>query len=219
MVRSADMSTRDVGFMTVEGQGLSVWVHSSDTGLRDELLACLYHLGLTVAGMSGGLCTPAGVASSDVVLLDLDEVAPDALVSGRRTARPPRIGFTSAFTEVTQELSTSGAVAGPLLRGSWSRDQLAASIHAVVAAGTTIPRGGSVHPSERPVVARGADILSGRDVQILECLARGKRTREIAIDLSYAEQTVKNQIHEILVKLGSATRAEAVAVAIRQGLI
>ena len=49
--------------------------------------------------------------------------------------------------------------------------------------------------------------------------ADGGDTRAIAIDLSYSERTVKNIVHDVLVKLDCSTRAQAVAVASRRGLL
>ena len=50
-------------------------------------------------------------------------------------------------------------------------------------------------------------------------LADGESTRGIAERLSYSERTVKNIVRDLLVKLNCKTRAHAVALAVRQGVI
>ena len=61
--------------------------------------------------------------------------------------------------------------------------------------------------------------LTDREYDVLRMLADGESTRGIAERLSYSERTVKNIVHDLLVKLGCRTRAHAVALAARQGVI
>ena len=50
-------------------------------------------------------------------------------------------------------------------------------------------------------------------------VSEGKNSAEIAALLGVARNTVRNQMQSALIKLGVNTRAEAVAKAIKQGLI
>jgi DNA-binding NarL/FixJ family response regulator len=61
--------------------------------------------------------------------------------------------------------------------------------------------------------------LTDREYDVLRMLADGENTREIAHRLSYSERTVKNIVRDLLVKLNGKTRAHAVALAARQGVI
>ena len=61
--------------------------------------------------------------------------------------------------------------------------------------------------------------LGSRAVRVLELLADGRTTREIADDLSYSERTIKKHIHDLERRLGARSRAQVVAQAIRQGVI
>jgi DNA-binding NarL/FixJ family response regulator len=61
--------------------------------------------------------------------------------------------------------------------------------------------------------------LSEREYEVLRMLADGESTRGIAERLSYSERTVKNIVHDLLAKLNCKTRAHAVALAARQGVI
>ncbi|HEY4811694.1 MAG TPA: response regulator transcription factor [Solirubrobacteraceae bacterium] len=61
--------------------------------------------------------------------------------------------------------------------------------------------------------------LSDREYAVLQMLAEGESTRGIAERLSYSERTVKNIVRDLLIKLNCKTRAHAVALAARQGVI
>lgn len=59
--------------------------------------------------------------------------------------------------------------------------------------------------------------LTNQQRRVLECVAAGQTTKEIAVALSLSERTVKWHISRIFDRLGAASRAEAVAIAIRHG--
>jgi DNA-binding NarL/FixJ family response regulator len=61
--------------------------------------------------------------------------------------------------------------------------------------------------------------LAERELDVLRLLAEGDSTRDMAKRLSYSERTVKNIVRDILAKLNCRTRAHAVALAARRGLI
>lgn len=61
--------------------------------------------------------------------------------------------------------------------------------------------------------------LSPREQDVLKLVADGKTNRAIAITLGISEHTVKNYMRAIRNKFDTNSRAEAVAVAIRAGLI
>jgi DNA-binding NarL/FixJ family response regulator len=61
--------------------------------------------------------------------------------------------------------------------------------------------------------------LSDREVYVLRLVADGLDTGEIAKKLCYSERTIKNVIHAITTRLGVRNRSQAVAFALREGLI
>ncbi|MFZ5823415.1 MAG: response regulator [Bacillota bacterium] len=61
--------------------------------------------------------------------------------------------------------------------------------------------------------------LSERELEVLRLVAAGKRSREIADDLFITERTVKAHLTSIFNKLGAASRAEAIARAMADGLL
>ena len=67
----------------------------------------------------------------------------------------------------------------------------------------------------RPVAAK----LTDREQQVLALIAAGHPTREVAQELCYSERTVKNVLHDVVTKLNARSRSQAVAFAVREGLI
>jgi DNA-binding NarL/FixJ family response regulator len=61
--------------------------------------------------------------------------------------------------------------------------------------------------------------LSPREQQILSLLAEGRTQRQIADELVISAKTVGTHIQHVLSKLGVNTRAQAVSVAFRRGLV
>jgi len=62
-------------------------------------------------------------------------------------------------------------------------------------------------------------VLTRRELEILKLLVQGKRNRQIAVELGLKEQTVKNELRMIFLKLGVTNRTQAVIKVIKQGLI
>lgn len=61
--------------------------------------------------------------------------------------------------------------------------------------------------------------LSDTEVGLLSIIAEGATNREIAERLYWSETTVKRKLSDVFAKLGASDRAQAVAIAMRHGLI
>jgi DNA-binding NarL/FixJ family response regulator len=86
----------------------------------------------------------------------------------------------------------------------------------------------SVHAGKRRLAAAvaqklaehlGDEPISPRELEVLSLMAAGKRNKEIAGELSIAEDTVKMHVRNILSKLQVNDRTEAVTMALRRGII
>ena len=104
------------------------------------------------------------------------------------------------------------------------REDLTAAIRAVAAGG------GFLHPSvTRPFLKAFGQMaesaaqplvrLTERERDVLEELATGKSTKEIARVLFVGEETVKTHLSSVYQKLGVSDRVQAVAAALRRGLV
>lgn len=74
-------------------------------------------------------------------------------------------------------------------------------------------------PRGPPALARGAPVLTPRELQVLALLAEGLVNKQIAGRLGISEHTVKAHVAAIFAKLDAGTRAEAVVTAARLGLL
>ena len=115
----------------------------------------------------------------------------------------------------------AGAV-GVLRKDTLTTDSLATAVRAAAnGTGVVTPEllrdllDGLAAGIERAVVAR----LTDREQQVLSLIAEGHPTREVAERLCYSERTVKNVLHDVVTKLGARSRSQAVAHAVREGLI
>ena len=115
----------------------------------------------------------------------------------------------------------AGAV-GVLRKDTLTTDSLATAVRAAAnGTGVVTPEllrdllDGLAAGIERPVAAR----LTDREQQVLSLIAEGHPTREVAERLCYSERTVKNVLHDVVTKLGARSRSQAVAHAVREGLI
>ena len=116
-------------------------------------------------------------------------------------------------------LVEAGAVAA-LAREDLTAERLGLSLRAVAAGATTMlatyPSGGQGHMAMAP--APGPELTS-REQRVLSLVADGLPTREIGEELHYSERTVKKVLGDVVVKLGARSRSQAIARAVRQGLI
>jgi DNA-binding NarL/FixJ family response regulator len=63
------------------------------------------------------------------------------------------------------------------------------------------------------------EALSEREIDVLRYLSGGNRNRDIAQRLFISEETVKSHVKHIMEKLGANDRTQAMAIAVRRGII
>ena len=67
--------------------------------------------------------------------------------------------------------------------------------------------------------SRDPDRLTDRELDVLRLVVAGRRNKEMAAELGISENTVKFHLRNILDKLHAQSRAEMVAMAVREGLL
>ncbi|RXH57869.1 response regulator [Granulicella sibirica] len=65
----------------------------------------------------------------------------------------------------------------------------------------------------------GGESLTAREIDVLKHVAEGNRNREIAAKLFISEDTVKGHVRHIMEKLSAQDRTQAVAIALRRGIM
>lgn len=81
----------------------------------------------------------------------------------------------------------------------------------------TVEQPRMLRPVERDTVA--GPLLSNREREILALLADGLGNKQIAARLGISTNTVKTHLELLFEKLGASSRAEAVALGVRRGLL
>jgi DNA-binding NarL/FixJ family response regulator len=69
------------------------------------------------------------------------------------------------------------------------------------------------------VVSRSQGALTGRELEVLELVAAGWRTKEVAVRLGISSKTVENHKRRIFTKLGVQNQAHAVSIALQKGFL
>ncbi len=160
---------------------------------------------------------------SDLVLVDhLMPGGPDFVgAAGESTGARVIVCSSHCAEDAVLAALQAGAV-GVLRKDTLTTDSLATAVRAAAnGTGVVTPDllrellDGLAAGLERPVVPR----LTDREQQVLALIAEGHPTREVAEQLCYSERTVKNVLHDVVTKLGARSRSQAVAHAVREGLI
>jgi DNA-binding NarL/FixJ family response regulator len=160
---------------------------------------------------------------SDLVLVDhVMPGGPDFVgAAGESTGARVIVCSSHCAEDAVLAALQAGAV-GVLRKDTPTTDSLATAVRAAAnGTGVVTPEllrellDGLAAGLERPVVPR----LTDREQQVLALIAEGHPTREVAEQLCYSERTVKNVLHDVVTKLGARSRSQAVAHAVREGLI
>ena len=199
----------------------SVWIDDGHAIVRRGMAACLQQAGFVIRGESVGLVPVPVMAGLDVLVF---ESGGSALRRAVRLAqgRPTRLVATVRVTTEQQIREMVDAGVGAVLpHDGLTPETLITSLRAVVAGTVTLP--GDLLARLLVHVRRSAQLgpagLNPRERSVLRLLADGMDTRGIAEDLCFSERTVKNVVHDVLTKLDCRTRAQAVALATREGVI
>jgi DNA-binding NarL/FixJ family response regulator len=208
--------------------GLKLFVVDPHTIYRRGLAACLEGLPEV---RSVGHADSVRNAWEDEALFASDLVIVDHAMSGGVDFLGAVGEATGAAVVVCSSLCSENAVlaalqagaVGVLRKETLTTESLASAVRAA-ADGTGVVTSELLHDLleglapdgyEKPGGAR----LTDREQQVLSLIAAGHPTREVAQQLCYSERTVKNVLHDVVTKMGARSRSQAVAHAVREGLI
>ncbi len=209
---------------------IRVLVVDDHTVVRDGLSAMLEHQeDITVVGEAeNGV---AGVEQADrlvpdVVLMDLRMPELDGVGAMRRIREDhPEVNFLVLTTFDTDEYIYDAIEAGAkgfLLKDA-SREDLFKAVRAVARGESLIEPGIAARVLNRfAQLSRESapqELLSERERQVLDLLAKGSANKEIAASLSLSESTIKTHVANIFQKLEVNDRTSAVTQALQRGII
>ena len=154
----------------------------------------------------------------DVTLMDLQMPTLNGIeaIIGIRSEFPnARIIVLTTYAGDVQVLRALKAGARGYILKAHVRRELLETIRAVHAGQKRIP------PEVAAQLAEHAteDELTSREIDVLRLIATGNANKEIAGQLSIAEDTVKSHVTNILAKLGAHDRTHAVTIGLKRGII
>ncbi len=157
--------------------------------------------------------------SPDVLIVDLRMPKKDGLrvVEELMSGGPPKPRIIVVTTYEDEEDIRRAVKAGA--RGYLVKVAECEQIEEVVRA---VAAGRSLFPTTitlKLVEALARPELSKREVEVLQCIANGRSNKEIGSMLFISELTVKGHVRSILDKLEARGRSEAIAIAVKRGLI
>jgi len=154
----------------------------------------------------------------DVTLMDLrlpDMSGIDSLIAIRAEFSTARIIILTTFEgDVEMQRALQAGARGYVLK-SMPPGELVEAIRQVHAGKKRVPPDVAAHLAEH----LSDEALTEREIDVLGHIAGGNRNRDIAERLFISEETVKVHIKHIMEKLGASDRTQAVAIAVRRGII
>jgi DNA-binding NarL/FixJ family response regulator len=154
----------------------------------------------------------------DVTLMDLrlpDMNGVDAIVALRAEFPDARIIMLTTFEgDVEIQRALEAGARGYMLKSMPPKD-LVEGIRQVHAGKKRIPPQLAAQLAEH----MSDESLTTREIEVLRQIAEGNRNRDIGEKLFITEETVKVHIKHIMEKLGASDRTQAIAIAIRRGII
>lgn len=164
----------------------------------------------------------------DVILMDLRMPRMDG-ISAIRQLRidQPQIAIVILTTYNEDDLMREGLQAGA--RGYLLKDTDRATLFSTIRAaaqGQTLLKPEIIQqllspsiPQEPTSNTKRQAELTEREIEVLNCVARGDTSKQVAMRLGITERTVKAHLTSIYQKLGVDSRAAAVAAAMKLGIL
>lgn len=154
----------------------------------------------------------------DLMLLDLRMPGMDGigvLNALKRIEHPPRVVVLTSFEKDEDIYRAIRAGAQGYLLKDTSESEMVTAITVVNSGKRYIPR----HIAARLADRLMRSDLTARELQILELLAQGSTNKQIAGALDISDNTVRHHVNNIMEKLQVSDRTEAVATALRSGVL
>jgi DNA-binding NarL/FixJ family response regulator len=212
---------------------VNVFILDAHSIYRHGLVSCLQGMSdvesVGEAGTVPDAWSSGSLANSEVVLVDPEVPGGGDFIRQVREKTGAAVVVCSSRSDEQDVLAAvqAGAV-GYLCKDTLTPETLETGVRgASNGAGVMTPEilgnllRGISRVSREVLEPRGLSLswLTAREQEVLRLVAAGHPTREVAQKLCYSERTIKNVIHDVVTKLNARTRSQAVAQAVREGLI
>ncbi len=199
--------------------------------LREGLRRSMTEAGFDVVGEAGDGVEAIAMADDlqpDVILMDVTMPNCDGVEACRRvieSGSDTRVVMLTmhADQEVLANAIRAGAI-GYLTKDSSTRE-IADAVRMAVEGDTVLsPQLArtmleEVRKLDAPGTQEAERVISDREVEVLQLIADGCSTPEVAAQLYISQKTVKNHLASIYQKLDARDRTQAVLAAVRMGIV
>jgi DNA-binding NarL/FixJ family response regulator len=197
--------------------------------LREGLRRSMVERGFDVVGEArdgGEAVDLAAALRPDVILMDVSMPDIDGVEATRQIKeRFPEIRIVMLTMHADQDILADAIRNGAngYLVKDCSTDEIASAIETVAGGETALsPRLAASMLAEvrrQDSVAESARVITKREEEVLQHIADGCSTPEVAERLFISQKTVKNHLASIYQKLDARDRTQAVLAAVRMGIV
>lgn len=205
----------------VMADGSRVWIDDRHPIFRRGVAAILSTEGFSVIGESARFSPEPDGDRVDILIFEADGAGLQRAVRFSQDADASLVALVPSLDDRLLYETVEAGASAVLLRHDLSPGGLLGSLRALAGGNTSLPSEMLPRLLDRASQdsTGSSRHLTRRELSVLDLLAEGNDTKQIAAGLSYSERTVKNIVHDVLMKMNCRNRAHAVAQATRQGLI
>ena len=193
--------------------------------LRETLKRSMLDEGFDVVGEASDGQEAIDLAEElqpDVILMDVTMPDVDGVEATRRIIeRRPEARIVMLTMHADQDVIASAIRAGAsgYLVKDCSFEEVAATVREAISGEVSQHVAASMLREARGLVDEADSVITKREIEVLQLIADGCATPEVAEKLFISQKTVKNHLASIYAKLDARDRTQAVLQAVRMGIV